>query len=530
MKAGSVTRRCACRDPETGKQYGKFCPNARKKGHGTVAIRQELPSTADGERRLFRRSGYATAEAAQADLDKVRALLAIPEKDDEEGREAVAALLAQVAADNKQPIPDYDETKRRLRTGQSLVSKMTVGEWLDEWLPGKRIRKTSRRHYESAIRVHLRPLIGHIPVTRLRVSHLNEMFAKIEENNDEIVAANAARRAVDDARKQATKRAEQRAFRAQLREMPPFRRTTGPAAQLKLRATLRAALNDAIAQQIITFNPAAHVEVEPGKRPKALVWTAERVEQWQRTGEKPSPVMVWTPEQTGEFLDLVHEDRLYGLYHLIAFRGLRRGEGCGLRWSDVDLDAKTATVATQLVLDGWDVEEGDPKTSSGARVVALDAETVKVLRTHKAQQAAERLEWGEAWINTGRVFTEANGTLLHPGKVSEAFEKIVRTSSLPPIRLHDLRHGAATLTLAGGAGMKTVQEMLGHSSITITSDIYTSVLPEVAHRAAEAAAKLVPRRSTGTDGHTSGTHEAQSSAALQLVTNLGQKKDPGQEA
>lgn len=78
--------------------------------------------------------------------------------------------------------------------------------------------------------------------------------------------------------------------------------------------------------------------------------------------------------------------------------------------------------------------------------------------------------------------------------------------------------------------MKTVQEMLGHSSITITSNIYTSVLPEVAHRAAEAAAKLVPHKSTGTDGHTSGTHEAQSSAALQLVTNLGQKKDPGQEA
>ncbi|WP_285635364.1 tyrosine-type recombinase/integrase [Lentzea sp. NBRC 102530] len=114
--------------------------------------------------------------------------------------------------------------------------------------------------------------------------------------------------------------------------------------------------------------------------------------------------------------------------------------------------------------------------------------------------------------------------------MSEAFEKIVRTSSLPPIRLHDLRHGAATLALAGGADMKTVQEMLGHSSITITSDIYTSVLPEVAHRAAEAAAKLVPRRSTGTDGHTSGTHEAPSSAALQLVTDLGKRKDPGQEA
>lgn len=98
--------------------------------------------------------------------------------------------------------------------------------------------------------------------------------------------------------------------------------------------------------------------------------------------------------------------------------------------------------------------------------------------------------------------------MLHPDKLSEAFERLVKSSGLPPIRLHDLRHGAATLALAGGTDMKVVQEMLGHSSITITSDIYTSVLPQVARDAAEAAARLVPRTRTGTDGHTSGTPES----------------------
>jgi integrase len=239
-----------------------------------------------------------------------------------------------------------------------------------------------------------------------------------------------------------------------------------------------------------------------------LVWTAERVEQWQQTGEKPSSVMVWTPEQTGGFLDHVHEDPLSALYHLVAFRGLRRGEACGLRWTDVDLKANTVTVATQLVQDGWEIAENAPKTASGARVVALDAETVKVLRSHRARQSARRLELGEVWIDSGRVFTGDDGAWLHPGKLSEAFERLVKSSGLPPIRLHDLRHGAATLALAGGADMKVVQEMLGHSSITITSDIYTSVLPQVARDAAEAAARLVPRTRTGTDGHTSGTPES----------------------
>lgn len=163
------------------------------------------------------------------------------------------------------------------------------------------------------------------------------------------------------------------------------------------------------------------------------------------------------------------------------------------------------------------------------RVVALDAETVKVLRTHKAQQAAERLEWGEAWINTGRVFAEVNGTLLHPGKVSEAFEKIVKTSSLPPIRLHDLRHGAATLALAGGADMKTVQEMLG----TRPSRSRRTSTRASSPRSLIGPPKRRPSQSRASPPEPMDTlraHEARGSAALQLVTNLEIQKDPGQEA
>ena len=91
------------------------------------------------------------------------------------------------------------------------------------------------------------------------------------------------------------------------------------------------------------------------------------------------------------------------------------------------------------------------------------------------------------------MFTRQDGSALHPEYVTRHFERLARDAGLPPIRLHDLRHGAATLALAGGADLKTVSEMLGHSTITITADTYASVLPEVARRAAEAAARLVPR-------------------------------------
>ena len=390
---GSTYRRCYCRDPETGKPLGKACPKLQgSRKHGTYSIRQELPQHDDGSRRAFNRAGYASLKEAQADLDRVRALLAIPDADDAEGIARIAALLQQIA-DEKVPLPEVDETRRRFASGQDLSGRLTVGEWLEAWLKGKKGRQSAISRDESNIRIHLLPRIGHLRIDRLRVSHLSEMFEAIAEANVEIVEANAARRqAIDDLAaipwKGRENRAQRKELKASIDRMPPFRRVTGPATRQRVRSTLRAALNAAIAQQLITFNPASHVELEAGKRPKALVWTKERIEHWHRTGEKPSPVMVWTPEQTGAFLDHAAGDRLYALFHLIAFRGLRRGEACGQLWSDTHLDARLLTVARQLVVDGWEVYEDDPKTDSGARTIALDSATVDVLRAHRAQQRA----------------------------------------------------------------------------------------------------------------------------------------------
>ncbi|MYS05794.1 tyrosine-type recombinase/integrase [Streptomyces sp. SID6041] len=493
---GSTYRRCSCRDPKTSKELGTSCPKRNSRNHCTYSIRQELPPREDGSRRSFARGGYGSLKAAQADLDHVRALLGLAESDDPEGIELIAAMLAEVSGE-KLPLPDVEETRRRFRAGQDLIGSLTVAEWLDRWLAGKRIRKSGISRYETDVRVHLKPHIGHRRLDRLRVSHLSDMFTAIADGNAEILEQNTQRRvAVDELAtvpwKGVANRARRKAMKAAIDAMPPFRRVTGPATRQHIKATLRAALNDAIGQQVITFNPAAHVEIDPVRKPKALVWTDERVSKWEQTGEKPSPVMVWTPEQTGAFLDFVAEDRLYAMWHLIAFRGLRRGEACGQPWSETNLDRHSLTVTGQLVQDGWEVEASEPKTDSGFRVVALDDDTVHVLKRHREQQEADRAEWGSAWVNTGLVFTQEDGSWLHPGKVTDLFERLVAASGLPPIRLHDLRHGAATLMLAADIDIKIVSDTLGHSDTRITRDIYQSVLPHVGKNAAEATAKLVP--------------------------------------
>ncbi|MET8324664.1 site-specific integrase [Streptomyces sp. NPDC005181] len=522
---GSTYRRCSCRDPKTGRELGTACPKRGTRNHCTYSIRQELPSREDGSRRSFARGGYSSLKAAQADLDHVRALLSLAEADDREGTELIAAMLAEVSSE-KAPLPEVEETRRRLNSGQDLIGSLTVAEWLDRWLAGKRIRKSGLNRYETDVRVHLKPHIGGRRLDRLRVSHLSEMFTAIADANAEILEQNAQRRAaVDELTSIPWKGAENRARRKALKEaidaMPTFRRVTGPATRQHVKATLRASLNDAIGQQIITFNPAAHVEIDSARKPKALVWTDERVIKWRQTGEKPSPVMVWTPEQTGAFLDSVATDRLYAMWHLIAFRGLRRGEACGQPWSETNLDTHSLTVSAQLVQDGWGVETSEPKTDSGFRVVALDDDTVGVLKQHRQRQDADREKWGPAWVETGLVFTQEDGSWLHPGKVTDLFERLVAASGLPPIRLHDLRHGAATLMLAAGIDVKVVSDTLGHSDTRITRDIYQSVLPHVGKSAAEATAKLVPlQRRTDAE-------QAARKAAKALKKAKGKPKDRG---
>jgi integrase len=201
--------------------------------------------------------------------------------------------------------------------------------------------------------------------------------------------------------------------------------------------------------------------------------------------------MVWTPTQTSTFLSSASDDRLVTLYHLIAHRGLRRGEAIGLPWPEVDLDERTITITEQIVQIGWAVDRGEPKTDSGARVVPLDGDTVEALRTHRARQQAEREAWGDLWTDTGLVFTREDGTALHPEYATRRFARLAFRAGVPPIRLHDLRHVAATLLLAAGYDLKLVQELLGHSTITLTGDTYTTVLPELARAATEGVARLI---------------------------------------
>ncbi|NUK32329.1 tyrosine-type recombinase/integrase [Streptomyces lunaelactis] len=495
-------KRCTCKGPLTyksGPDKGQpvlsadgtpkigyletACPVLKKRDHGSWYYSFELPTGPGGKRRRAKKGGYRTQKQA-----------------------ADAAKAVWEAAQD----------------GIDVLSDENVADYLRRWIATRvALKRSTRLGYEDYIERIFIPAIGHIKLRDLRTRQIQEMFEAIwarneqhAKNIDAARAALAAERTAREKWRQAAKPRPQELRQAwnkakealrEARKKP--RHITGAGTQLRVNNTLSAALDDAGKARLISQNWTKDVVLPTYRKPKPHVWTPERVEAWRKTGKKPGKVMVWTPEQTGQFLDAVAEHRLYLMFHLMVFRGVRRGETCGLPWAEVNLDAGVVHITEQLVALSYEVWEDTPKSDSGARTVSLDSQTLELLRLWKGRQQKERKEWEEhqqakrrngeqpkIWHDTGRVFTWEDGRAYHPEYLRQVFDRLLTKHGLPPIRLHDLRHCAATLSLAAGVHMKAIQTMLGHSSYQLTADTYTSVLPQFEKAQAEAPVQLVPRK------------------------------------
>jgi integrase len=248
----------------------------------------------------------------------------------------------------------------------------------------------------------------------------------------------------------------------------------GPTSQRRIVATLSSALASARRQRLVTFNAASDVQL-----PRAAT----------------RKVQPWSPEQLGRFLDEVSTDRLGAVFEVLASTGMRRGEVLGMRWDDLDLERGRIVVRQQLVSVGGHLRFGPPKTASGdARTVDLDSRTIGVLLAVRLSQDAERTSWGAAYNDHGLVFAREDGAPLDPGQLTKRFGQLAKEAGLPRARLHDLRHASASLMIQAGVPLALVSKRLGHSSISITSDVYGHLLEGAGREAAERAAALIPRR------------------------------------
>ncbi|GIF49327.1 hypothetical protein Afe04nite_38660 [Asanoa ferruginea] len=387
---------------------------------------------------------------------------------------AVAALLVRHRPGT--PFPDRDVLTQDLQAIVAPTAGLTVGRYLIEWLDGRQVAATTRHSYAQHIRLYLGPHLGHLLLRELTCAHIQAMYAAIGAQSNEIAAA----RNSDD---------------PDIRQSVRGRRPLSAATLHKLHSTLHKALSDAVRKHhLIPHNPAAAVELPDTRRPRARVWRDRDVAEWKRTGRRPSPVMVWTPPLAGAFLDHIETacPTLYPMFLLMLHRGLRRGEACGLLDRDVDLGHLQIVITQTITTVGYQTIVKPVKTPAARRTLPLAGLTAAVLREY----VAERAQWARrarAWPDHGLFFVQPTGAAWHPKQLTDRFDQLVRSSGMPPVRLHDLRHCAATYLRHAGGDLKEVQETLGHAAMEFTADSYVSVLPERHIFGATAAADLIPR-------------------------------------
>jgi integrase len=317
-------------------------------------------------------------------------------------------------------------------------SKRTLGSYLtDEWLPARRgnVAATTFANYEHQLRSYVIPYLGGRPIQTVTPAELNAFYAGLIEDG--------ARQAEGG---------------------------LSPTSVRNVHAVLRKAFEDAVRWNLIARNPAKNADPPKPQRSEMKTWTADQIRL---------------------FLDAERDTRELPIWRLAVSTGMRRGEILGLPWKAVDLDAgKLSIVQTLVLVKSKPTLRTDAKTSSGRRPVELDRATVGVLREHRRRQAEERLRAGTAWDDTGLVFTRADGSLVKPDWLTRTFAARAEDAGLPKIRFHDLRHSWATIALANNVHPKVVQERLGHSSINVTLDTYSHIVPGMDRDAAERVAGL----------------------------------------
>ncbi|MFH1807652.1 MAG: tyrosine-type recombinase/integrase [Pseudomonadota bacterium] len=289
----------------------------------------------------------------------------------------------------------------------------------------QRLRPRTLESYDDIIRLHLEPTLGHIPLGKLTPQHVQDVL------DDRLKRGLSARRV------------------------------------LHIRAVLRTALNQAMRWEIVHRNVALAVEpprVGVEKRPRALT-EAEARALLKAAQEKPGG-SIWL---------------------VILALGLRRGEAAGLQWKDVDLTGGEISIrrSLQRIRGHW---EEQPTKTGRERVIALPDFALRALEQRQAEQQLEAAQAGADWQGERwghLVWASPDGTPLDSRRLWDSLQVIAAEAGIGALRVHDLRHSAASLMLAAGVPVVEVAAVLGHSQPSTTANIYAHVLASRQRRAAD---------------------------------------------
>lgn len=337
------------------------------------------------------------------------------------------------------------ETLQAMNTGTWVQpSAVTLGEYAERWLAlaEGRLKPSTWTSYKTKLTVHVLPTLGRVPLQDLTPDALDALYLRLLRSGKRVKGHDPA-----------------------------------PLSARSVKYThiiIKAMLSDAVRKGLLTRNPADFATPPTPKASSAGV----------------AGHATWSAQQVAVFLDHTQEHRYGPIWAFLALTGCRRGEALGLRWSDVDYEARRVVLQQSIGKVGGKTVVGTLKSGSG-RTVACDDGLIARLKTHRREQLEERAMMGAGFTDQGLVFANPDGSPYYPETISRSFKEQSTAANLPPIRLHDLRHTWATLALQAGVNPKVVQERLGHSSVTITLSVYSHVMPTMHDDAAGVVAGLI---------------------------------------
>jgi len=322
-----------------------------------------------------------------------------------------------------------------------------LGYWLSEVVHPNLAPKTYEK-YEAFSRLHIIPYIGEKRLDRLQVKDIRQWLNKLSRICQCCTQGKDAARPEDKRRCCAVSNCCQAVLSARSRS--------------DARDTLRAALSCAVEEEIVSRNLAAVVRLPTSRKRKRRWWSVDEARRFLETTRR-------------------NQEALYAAYVLILVLGLRKGEVLGLTWELVNLDAGELYISEQVQRVGGHLLRRQTKTDSSDAPLPLPDVCTTALKMRREQQATDQVRAGEAWIDTGLVFTTRHGTPIEPRNFNRSFDRCIARAGVSKITVHGTRKTCGSLLAALDVHPRVAMQILRHSKITVTMEIYTEV-PSAATR------------------------------------------------